>query len=167
MYVQNICSGICNNQNISINFHFDGVVESDSPLAFDSPPDGFQRFPERLQSSAGCSREQTEHKQWPFRGTLTGNNLRRRKVWEEFGTHNDAWVISCHGDVVRARGRDQTHGQDQEGQSQQGHGHPQGRLPPAQVLGCRWQDSVVAEVHMHNLVRTFWTIFLRIFQRKL
>lgn len=49
-------------------------------------------------------------------------------------THDDAGVISGHGHVVRAGGGDQTNGEDQQRQSQQSHGDPQGRSPATHVL---------------------------------
>lgn len=54
-------------------------------------------------------------------------------------THNDSGVISSHGNVVCARGRDQTYSEHHQSQSQQSHGHPQGRLPPTQVLNFVWE----------------------------
>lgn len=111
--------------NVDVKFH------SDSPWVSDFPPGGFQRCPERLQNSAVCPESKNSR--------FTEAQFKERKVWER--THNDSWVISCHGDVVCARGRDQTHGQHKQRQSQQGHVHPQGRLPAAQVLNCSERSS--------------------------
>lgn len=67
-----------------------------------------------------------------------GNDLKNRNLEgrrrEAPATHDDAGVISGHGHVVGAGGGDQTDGQDQQRQSQQGHGDPQGRSPATQVL---------------------------------
>lgn len=48
-------------------------------------------------------------------------------------THGDAGVISRHGHVVGASGWDETDGEDHQSQRQQTHGHPQSRLPSADI----------------------------------
>lgn len=96
-----------------------------SPWACGFPPGGCRQSPGKLQSSAvGRSKGKFQDK-----FVLRSANVRP----EVSITHGDAGVVASHGHVVRASGGDQTHGEHHQGQGQQGHRHPQGRLPPPQV----------------------------------
>lgn len=71
-------------------------------------------------------------------------------------THGDAGVISSDRHVVCASGRDQTHSQHHQSQSQQRHGHPQSRFPPAQVLswGGMGGRNLFTSLHPSPLIPT-------------
>lgn len=116
------------------------VRGTDSPWVCGFPPGGCQQCPEMLQSSAGGtnrSKWKAQEETLGFRGRKEGTDLKKqhhRASEEATITHSDAGVISSNRHVVGASGGDQTHSQHHQSQSQQRHGHPQSRSPPAQVL---------------------------------